>query len=141
MAISDDVTFFPKTLAWNSNTWDNDNAGTITFEFGESSETSDFKSGVDLYNRIIAETGRMPTVRITLAKILPITLATDKGATDDMVLTFQGATSTDLLTVNGADMKLIDIQSRQGRGTASECVLDFVHVSSDGSTPPFTVGA
>ena len=141
MALSDEVTFFPKSVAWNSNTWNNTSGGLQNVEFGESSTTVDFKSGVDIYSTIVAEVERMPTCRVILSEALPITFSTEKGKKATMTIVFQGATSSDTTTITYVNAKLIDVQSRQSRATASECVLSFVYESADGSTPPITLGS
>ena len=136
MAISAEIGFFPKTVTWNSNTWSNTSGGTMRFDMGVSSEDEEFLSGADIFPQIVNIFKKNPTARLSLGDVFPIASA-DHGATSNLVMTVELSTgSTREITL--ANAKLMDVQIGQGRGSASETVLDFKHVSADGTTFPLT---
>ena len=64
MAISDEISFFPKQVVWNSNTWSNTTGGVMRMDFGVSTETANFASGVDVFDSVAIADSEWPRVSL-----------------------------------------------------------------------------
>lgn len=138
MAISDSVTFFAKSVTWNSNTYSNTVSGLVTVEYTVADTNTEFSSGLDMYSTLNATVNRAVTARVIVSDYAP-TDSGDIGVSSSLVATVTEADRAGERVVTMTGMKLVGVSGRQSRGSASETVLDFVHVSSDGTTYPISV--
>ena len=126
------VTFYPKTVAWNSLTWDNTSGGPIQFDVELGGEELLDRTGDDEFNTFTAIVNKICRATIRLREFRQFI---QPGTESNMTLTLRVKSGTNP-TVVIPNMSFVRSRSTQPRAGVSEAELEFVHRSADGTTIP-----
>ena len=122
-----------QSVAFGETTWDKTAGIPIRVEFEV--QTEEVREYADqLWARFLALTRARAGARVHLreVKVLP-TL----GSSGSLVLTLNDAAGN-TVAITCAAMKLVGVSGSQPQASGGETILEFQHVSSDGTTFPIT---
>lgn len=126
------VTFYPKTVTWNSVTWDNTSGGPIQFDVELGGEELPDRTGDDEFPTFMAIVNKM--CRATL-RLREFKQAIQPGTESNMVLTLRVKSGSNP-TVTIPNMSFVRVRSNQPRAAVGEAELEFTHRSADGTAIP-----